>query len=235
MLNFFTNLDYLGYIPETGRTSDLYLKAHKESYKDRKLVYGKQCPCLDVRIMIAALPKRAHFHSVLADELTRQGFQFEFDYTEGISIGEKRELMYRNCPAKYCIQLDDDDWIAHDFSIKLERALQSHDGTDVIVYNELVFIENNPPTFTLWGLEFDIGKTADNMFVFSPGPKMCIKTELARQVEIPHINNGEDMAFREKIKPLLQTQSRLEGWCITYEWTSNGTATGSQAHQIGAW
>ena len=42
MLNFFTNLDYLGYIPETGRTSDLYLKAHKESYKDRKLVYGKK-------------------------------------------------------------------------------------------------------------------------------------------------------------------------------------------------
>ena len=235
MLNFFVNIDYLNYIPEKGRTSDLYLEAHKKALKDRREVYGQQNPILDVKIMIAALPKRANFHSVLADELTRQGFQFEFDYTEGISIGEKRERMYKNCSAGYCIELDDDDFIAHDFSLKLERALASHNGVDVVVYNELVLIEDNPPTFTLWGLEFDIGKTADNMFIFSPGPKMCIKTKLARTISIPHINTGEDMAFREKIKPLLKTQTRLEGWCITYEWTSNGTATGSQAHQIGKW
>jgi len=233
VLQYFVNFDYLAYVQGAPKSPENYLAAHRKSRDDRFRLFGKQPKVEDVRIMIAALESRSAFHSVLADELTRQGFDFEFDYTEGITIGEKREKMYKRCRSTYCIQLDDDDWISHDFGPRIYEALRAYHGVDCLVYNELVFMNDDQPTFTMWGLEFDIGRTQEGFFVFSPGPKMCIKTEIAQRIPFQYINKGEDMAFREAIKPFLKTQIRLPGWHITYEYTSKGTSTGSQEHQIG--
>jgi hypothetical protein len=234
MIEYLINMDYLNLISPSNRTPEMYLAAHKHSLAFRKHKYGSFQPILDVKIMIASHPKREAFHAILAEELVRQGFQFEFDYDMSITIGEKRERMYRRCSAKYCLQIDDDDWIAHDLSLKIEEALRINPNVDCVVYNELVFIADNTPTFTIWGLEFDCNRYG-NIFMFSPGPKMCIKTKIARNVEFQYINNGEDMAFREAIKPLLHTQERLEGWGITYEYTQNGSSTGSQENHVGQW
>jgi hypothetical protein len=232
MLQYFINLDYLQYVQGKPKSPENYLEAHKCSRNDRMKLYGPQPHVDSIKIMIPALEKREAFHSILADELTRQGLDFEFDYTEGITIGEKRERMYRRCTAPYCIQIDDDDWLSHDFGPRLREALRAFNGVDCIVYNELVFMNDDQPTFTMWGLEFDIGRTQEGFFVFSPGPKMCIKTEIAQQIPFQYVNKGEDMAFRESIKPLLKTQARLPGWHITYEYTSKGTSTNSQEERF---
>lgn len=233
MLHYFMDLSYANEALKVERSPENYLRLHINTFVDRQRTYGPQLKINDVTIMIAALPKRVDFHKVLEKELRRQGLSYEFDYTEGITIGEKRQNMYAKCPSKYCIMLDDDDFISHDFGAQLDLVIRSKQDPDVIVYNELVFMDQQQPTFTLWGLDLPhMRRSQEGFFLFTPGPKMCIRTELARQVQFLYINKGEDMDFCDKIRPLLKTQVRLPGWHITYEYTTRGTSTNSQSHQV---
>lgn len=88
MLQFFFNTDYLNLILSKPRSKENYLQAHKQMNEMRMLYYGSRVPVQNVTVMIPALESRSQYHTILADELTRQGLRFEFDYTEGISRGE---------------------------------------------------------------------------------------------------------------------------------------------------
>jgi glycosyltransferase involved in cell wall biosynthesis len=130
-------------------------------------------------------------------------------------IGAKRNDLVRLARGKYIVQVDDDDHVSDDFVSQLVRASEA--DTDCIVYEVSVTVDGGPPKRCFYGIEYPYVNTTKAYFR-KPGPRMAIRTALARQVRFQEINFGEDADWAARLSPLLKSQERIDRVLYHYDY-----------------
>jgi hypothetical protein len=142
-----------------------------------------------------------------------------------MTIGEKRERMYKEATNLYCWQIDDDDDIADNAIELILEAIKQE--PDCITFQEYVNIDgreyksNHSLSYPGW--MGDGNQVLSDGFHFwrTPFFKSVIKTEIAKSVPISHIRWGEDNDWADKLKPHLKTEVHIDQQLYLYQHISS--------------
>lgn len=125
-----------------------------------------------------------------------------------MTIGQKREELYKRAKGLYSWQLDDDDDISDSaidliiYSIKQEPDCITFRENCMI--NGQYFSSNHSLKYDDWGEKQD-----GFDYVRTPFYKDVIKTEIAKSVPFEYIRYGEDHAWSRAIKPHLKSEVHI--------------------------
>lgn len=126
-----------------------------------------------------------------------------------MTIGEKREKLYKMAQGRYSWMLDDDDEIAPDALSEVLAAI--YWDHDCVTFREKCLIDGKYYSSNFSLKYVDWGENQDGFdYVRTPFFKTPIKTDICRQVPIPHIRFGEDHAFARAIRPLLESEYHID-------------------------
>jgi len=134
-----------------------------------------------------------------------------------MTIGEKREELYKYANGLFSWQIDDDDSIAPNAIQLILEAIKSNTDVDCITFEEHIDIDgkiqrsNHSLKYDDWHDNYD-----GYDYVRTPFMKSVIKTEIARSVPIPHIRFGEDHQWSQALKPHLKTETHIDEQIYRY-------------------
>lgn len=141
----------------------------------------------------------------------------EYCDNKEITIGEKREELYKCAHGLYSWQIDDDDDIAPNAIELILEAIRSSPDVDCITFEEHIDIDgkiqrsNHSLKYADWA-----NGTDGFDYVRTPFMKSVIKTEIAKSVPIPHIRFGEDHQWAQALKPHLKTEIHIDEQIYKY-------------------
>jgi len=145
-------------------------------------------------------------------------FGFEIDEVEiicckdskEISIGEKRELLYKKASGVMSFMIDDDDSIAPNAIELILNAIKNNPEIPCITFREKCMMNgiykssNHSIRYSQW---------MDNQdgfdYVRSPFYKDVIRTDIAKAVPFPHIRYNEDEQWSKALKPFLTDEIHI--------------------------
>ena len=179
----------------------------------------------DFERLFSKISKYGTFKMYVRADLNRSILSYKFDddlleivkYFDDkkITIGEKRERLYKMSSGIYSWQIDDDDEIAPNAIELILKAIKSNPEVDVITFEEYVNIDgkeyksNHSNEYADW--EGDGNSLFADGFHFHRTPffKSVIKTEIAKSVPIPHIRFGEDHQWAQALKPHIKSEIHI--------------------------
>lgn len=128
-----------------------------------------------------------------------------------ITIGEKRENLYKLANGLYSWQIDDDDLIAPNAIELILNAIKNNPEVPCITFREKCMMNgvykssNHSIRYSQW---------MDNQdgfdYVRSPFCKDVIRTDIARSVPFPHIRYNEDEQWSKALYPLLTDEIHID-------------------------
>lgn len=138
--------------------------------------------------------------------------EIQWDRTgKEMTIGEKRERLYKKAKGLFVWQIDSDDWIAPDAIELILEAIKSNPEIPVITFKEKCVINveykssNHSIKYEKWQDNFD-----GYDYVRCPFYKDVIRTDLAKQVPFEHIRWNEDERWSYAIKHLLTDEIYID-------------------------
>ena len=171
-------------------------------------------------ILIPTTPERQVEFDRLLDrlEILSAGYSVKIisdDTGKQMTIGEKRERLYKAANGLYSWQIDDDDDIADNAIELIIGAIKSNPGVDVISFEEYCNMDgkeyksNHSNDYLDW--------EGDGSFEFPDGfhfhrtifYKDVIKTELAKSVPFVYCRFGEDHLFAKDLKPHIKSEFHI--------------------------
>jgi hypothetical protein len=174
-------------------------------------------------ILICTTDSRKHFLDRLLACLSPQ----LTDYIEvlvenddgSMKIGKKRNILLDKAIGDYVCFVDDDDLVSDDYCMKILSAVESN--PDCCSLEGLYTVNGENPTvfrhslkYTKWETANENGKT---VYYRCPNHLNAVKRELALSVRFDDTkSNGEDKDFSDRIRPLLQTESNINGIIYHY-------------------
>lgn len=143
-----------------------------------------------------------------------------------ITIGEKREGLYKYARGVYSWQIDDDDDIA-DNAIELILDVIRGPRPDCITFREHCMINgvhyksNHSLQYEDW--EGDGQREFADGFHFhrTPFMKSVIRTDIARSVPVPYVRWSEDHQWSQALKPHLKTEVHIPADIYYYQHVSS--------------
>ena len=181
-------------------------------------------------VMVPTTPDRCSQFSLLWDELNKQadGLPVELffdDEDKHLSIGLKRDRMYKKANGLFSVQWDSDDWIKNDGIRLIIDAIRSNPEVDCITYYEAVTIDGirSDSCFSLQYFDWHENPTYPTGFKYARTPffKTPIKTNLCKQIGVNNIRFGEDHDFAQRIKPLLHEEVHIPEFIYMYNYKSS--------------
>lgn len=163
-----------------------------------------------ISICIPTVIGREESFDKLITEINRQIIELEaekkievifYKDNKEISIGEKRDKLYKRCKGKYSVQIDDDDMISPNYIENILKASQS--DTDCITYMESCDI-NGKKSKSLFTLKYpgwtDLKIPVNGCIrVRTPFFKTPIKTKICKKIGVKDMRFGEDHDFAKRI------------------------------------
>lgn len=224
--------------PGWGRApkDEMYLVQEKDWEPDEKNFNFRKSINFELMLLSILIPTtvdRRNEFLKLKEEFKRQvsegGFadSVEIKWLEDnkqMSVGAKRDLLYKSAKGKYSLQWDSDDWI-HPLGIKLilEAAKQ---GADCITYQEHCAMDGEIK-FSNFSLEYpDWNGEGNNVlsdgfhFQRTPFFKTPILTSICQEAGVGDIRWSEDHDFARRIKPLLKTEAHIPEFIYLYQHSS---------------
>lgn len=134
-----------------------------------------------------------------------------------MTIGEKREKLYQLSKCTHSFQVDSDDEISDNAIELILETIKSNLDVDCITFEEYVEIDgrvqrsNHSLKYEDWADRQD-----GYDYVRTPFMKSVIKTEIAKNVPIPHIRFGEDHQWAQALKPHLKTEIHINQQLYRY-------------------
>ena len=189
-------------------------------------------------ILIPCVPSRVAKLSRLFDRL---GGQIDDQPVEILafldnkkrSVGLKRDALVQSARGKYLAFCDDDDDVTDDYVGRIVEVA-GHTDADVIVFNQLCQINDDPPFVVSHGIEFDmmparrhdgvsgpLGKWDD--ITRKPWHHNAWRTALAQTVRFPDSSFGEDGAWCSQLWPHVHSQERIDAVLHLYQWSKKTT------------
>lgn len=149
----------------------------------------------------------------LSAQITRLNLEKEVEIitekdNKEISIGKKRDILYRKSKGLFSVQIDDDDWTDQNFVQKVYSVLNK--DIDCVGYIEHCTINGKEQLSKIsvscknW---YELKTPIDGFTYFrTPFFKSPIKTEICRKVGVADMRFGEDHHFSKRIFPLLSKE-----------------------------
>lgn len=139
-----------------------------------------------------------------------------------ITIGEKREMLYKGANGLFSWQIDDDDSIAPNAIELILNAIRSNPDVDVISFEEYVNMDgveyksNHSNDYHDW--EGDGNSLFPDGFHFHRTIffKDVIRTELAKSVPVPKLRWAEDHEWAKLLKPLIKSDHHIQKQIYRY-------------------
>lgn len=128
-----------------------------------------------------------------------------------MTIGEKRELLYKEATGLFSWQIDDDDDIAPNAIELILEAIKSNPEVDCITFREKCTMNgvykssNHSLRYSQW---MDNSDGYD--YVRSPFYKDVIRTDIAKSVPFPHIRYNEDEQWSVALLPHLHSEIHID-------------------------
>jgi hypothetical protein len=139
-----------------------------------------------------------------------------------VSIGAKRDRMYKKAKGLYCVQIDDDDSVSIDYIKEVYIATLA--GSDCIGYKERCLFDGKNQKISDFSLkhkewkEYKIPVSGIN-YVRSPFCKTPILTSICQQVGVRDMRFGEDYKFAMEVLPHLKTETYIDKVMYHYFYT----------------
>lgn len=140
-----------------------------------------------------------------------------------IMLGDKRNMMIEQAQGEYVVFVDDDDRIAPDYIKTLLEA--TYQNKDVIVFQAEVTINGEDTKICYYDKDWQKDHNTETAYNRLPNHICCIKKQLAEKVEFPSIAYGEDSGFSKLLKPLLETQYKIDKVLYYYDFNTETTET----------
>lgn len=166
-------------------------------------------------ILIPTVFGREMCYDRLMDKLCNLNYPEVSIYTykdnKQITIGEKREALYKNSTGLFSWQIDDDDDIAPNAIQLILEAIRSNPEIPCITFKERCMINgeykssNHSIRYPQW-----MDNSDGYSFVRCPFYKDVIRTDIAKSVPFPHIRYNEDEQWSMAIKQLLTDEIHIE-------------------------
>lgn len=170
-------------------------------------------------ILIPTVIGREHSFRSLIQFLTMQiidgGYEQEVEIShicdnKELTIGEKREMLYKKANGVYSLQIDDDDSLAIAGVQKILQAIDLGNNVPAITYQEKCIING---MYYSSNHSIQYSKWADNQdgynYVRTPFYKDVIRTDIAKSVPFEHIRWNEDERWSYAIMPHLTGEIHL--------------------------
>lgn len=156
------------------------------------------------------------FHQLVDHELTDIVEILFIQDNKEMTIGAKRNKLYRMAKGEYSLQIDDDDWV-HPLAMPYIID-ELKDEPDCVGYKELCIFDGKRVESSNFSIKYP--GWLDNYDGFNhvrtPFFKTPIKTRLCLQCPIPDIRFGEDHEFARMIHPLLQRENYIDEFIYHY-------------------
>jgi hypothetical protein len=158
--------------------------------------------------------KEKIFHSYTDGYLNISCKDFEIILSKDnkeMSIGEKRELLYKRANGIYSLQVDDDDELATNAIELILQAIKENPDVDCITFRERCMMNgvykssNHSLKYEKWQDNFD-----GFDYVRCPFYKDVIRTDIAKSVPFPHIRYNEDEQWSMALRPHLKTEYHID-------------------------
>jgi len=179
-------------------------------------------------ILIPAIPERIGLLSKLLEKLNPQTENQPVEViilmdNKKRPLGDKRNLMMRECQGKFLAHLDDDDSISDDYVSSILAALDRNPNTDVVCFWQQADLGDNMPYTVYTSLAFEnedsnIAKKKVDGKVIQYRPNIrrkpwhwCVwRTEIARQGVFPLEFYAEDWLWLQQVIPLCRTETQID-------------------------
>lgn len=146
------------------------------------------------------------------------------------TVGRKRDNLVQSAVGQYVAFVDDDDDISKNYVIELVTAIKENPTVDVITFKQNCYIENNPKSTVIFGLNHDHedykpGET----FKRKPFHICAWRRTLAQKYRFPSINYGEDHGWLLNLWNEAKTEYFIDKALHAYI-HSNGSSEANIAH-----
>lgn len=168
--------------------------------------------------------------------LTKEIDCIVFKDNKEISIGLKRDKMYKLSKAYFTVQIDDDDDVPDDYIKTVYDTLIANPDVDCLGYIERVVMDG-VTKYSKISKEFadwaDPSNDARFNYYRTPFFKVPIKTSICQQVGVSDMRFGEDHDFARRIKPHLKTEVFIDKAMYYYTGTSLTAEQHKERYGIG--
>jgi len=198
---------------------------------------------IKLSILIPTIPERSWQFEMLLKSIENQikelgTNEVEIIYNDApkgeISIGLKRDWLYKMAKGVYSVQIDDDDLVSVDYVKTVLEAIK--EGKDCIGYIENCVI-NGEHKKSLLSFSCPIWKEFNppvEGFTYHRSPffKTPIKTELCIETGVKDLRFGEDHDFSKRINSLLKTETFINKEMYFYSANSLTTQQHNERYGI---
>lgn len=149
-----------------------------------------------------------------------------FEDAKIMTIGEKRELLYKHAKGTHSIQVDSDDLLASNAIELILNAIKSNPEIPCITFRENCMMNgaykssNHSIKYEKWQDNFD-----GYDYVRCPFYKDVIRTDIAQSVPFEKVRWNEDEKWSMSIKPLLTDEIHIDEELYFYIYEPKETPT----------
>lgn len=159
---------------------------------------------MELSILIPTLPERIDLFNILINNLNEQirniNAQNKIEILvdnrgRDLTIGKKRNDLKQKAQGKNLVYIDDDDLIAHNYIIEIMKALRSE--PDCLSLRGIITTDNSNPEIFEHSIKYNNWETTEGSIKYlrMPNHLNVIRTCIAKQIDFPEINFGEDHAY----------------------------------------
>jgi glycosyltransferase involved in cell wall biosynthesis len=180
---------------------------------------------MKLSILIATIEERREQFNALRGHIKKQIAGLESDVeiisacdNKEMSIGAKRDVLYKMAHGKYSVMVDDDDSLSDDYIKLVLPALKTE--PDCVGYKEYVNFngEARASIFSLRFKEWENCRPVRHGIWYHRTPfcKTPIKTEICRKVGVKDMRFAEDHDFAKRVYPFLKTEVFIDEFLYYY-------------------
>lgn len=135
-----------------------------------------------------------------------------------ISIGQKRNMLYRFASGTFSWMIDDDDWTDGQAIQLIIDAIKANPDIDCVGFKELCIYNGKRVKSSNFSLQYkEWASDADGFnHVRTPFHKTPIRTTLCQQAGVQDLRYGEDHQFAKDIYPLLKNEIYIDEFIYHY-------------------
>lgn len=181
-------------------------------------------------VMIPTLNDRKQFFDNLIEQLSGQVTK-EIEIAvlsdnRELTTGEKRNLLIDQCETEWCVFIDDDDQIAHNYIERHVEILKAKPETDAIGFLGMIWTDGKRPHQFEHKHNNEYKEDNSTGVVRYIRPIMhinVIRTSIARQIRYPDLTFAEDMDYGLRLQKsgLIQKAEFINEVMYHYLYRSN--------------
>lgn len=141
------------------------------------------------------------------------------------TVGRKRNNLVQSAVGKFVAFVDDDDDISNDYVKELVSAIQNNPDVDVITFKQNCFIENNPKSVVVFGLDNENEPYIPNaIFRRKPYHVCAWNRKIAQKYKVPSNNICEDFGWVSQLWAEAKTEFFIDKALHAYIQSESTTA-----------